>query len=140
MQELYNFIIENWILSTLFLTVLGILIFSFVSQKSSISANEAVNLLNKMGDNLLIIDLRPIDAFKKGHIINAVNLAVGNLESGLDKYSKFKQTSVLIYCDSGMVSSSKAPIFKKKGFTDFKILRGGLDSWKQENLPTEQKK
>ena len=65
MQELYNFIIENWILSTLFLTVLGILIFSFVSQKSSISPNEAVNLLNKMGDNLLIIDLRPIDAFKK---------------------------------------------------------------------------
>ena len=65
MQELYNFIIENWILSTLFLTVLGILIFSFVSQKSSISPNEAVNLLNKMGDNILIIDLRPVDAFKK---------------------------------------------------------------------------
>ena len=77
--------------------------------------------------------------FKKGHIINAVNLAVGNLESGLDKYSKFKQTSVLIYCDTGMVSSSKAPVFKKRVLL---ILGswGGLDSWKQENLPTEQKK
>ena len=81
-----------------------------------------------MGDNILIIDLRPVDAFKKGHIINAVNLAVGNLESGLDKYSKFKQNLVLIYCDTGMVSSSKAPVFKKKGFADFRILRGGLDS------------
>ncbi len=140
MQELYNFIIENWILSTLFLTVLGILIFSFVSQKSSISPNEAVSLLNKMGDDLLIIDLRPIDAFQKGHIINAVNLAAGNLESGLNKYSEFKQAPILIYCDSGMVSSSNSSIFKKKGFTEFKILRGGLDSWKQENLPTEQKK
>ena len=97
MQELYNFIIENWILSTLFLTVLGILIFSFVSQKSSISPTEAVNLLNKMGDKLLIIDLRPIDAFKNGHIINAVNLSVNNLENSLDSYTKFKQTPVLIY-------------------------------------------
>ena len=86
MQELYNFIIENWILSTLFFTVLGVLIFSFVSQKSSISPNEAVNLLNKKGENLLIIDLRPIDAFQKGHIINAVNLAASNLESGLEVF------------------------------------------------------
>ena len=140
MQELYNFIVENWILSTLFLTVLGILIFSFVSQKSSISPTEAVNLLNNLGDKLLIIDLRPIDAFKNGQIINAVNLAVNNLENGLDNYSKFKQTPVLIYCDSGMVSSSNSSIFRKKGFSDFRILRGGLDSWKQENLPTEQNK
>ena len=34
----------------------------------------------------------------------------------------------------------RARVFKKNGFTDFKILRGGLDSWKQENLPIEQKK
>ena len=140
MQELYNFTIENWILSTLFLTVLGILIFSFVSQKSSISPTDAVNLLNKMGDNLFIIDLRPIDAFQKGHIINAVNLAFNNLENSLDNYSKLKETPVLVYCDSGMVSSSSFSIFKKKGFTDVRIIRGGLDSWKHENLPTEQNK
>jgi len=39
-----------------------------------------------------------------------------------------------------MVSSSSFSIFKKKGFIDVRILRGGLDSWKNENLPTEQNK
>ncbi len=138
MHEFYIFVIENWILSTLFLVVLGMLLFSFISQKSSISPGEAVNLLNEFGDRLLIIDLRPEDSYLKGHIINAVNLTPSGLDTSLEKYTKFKDSTILIYCDSGMTSSSNVALFKKKGFSDLKILRGGLDSWKQENLPTEQ--
>jgi len=139
MHEFYIFVIENWILSALFLIVFGILLYSFVSQKSSISPNEAVNLFNEQGDKLLIFDLRPQDAYSKGHIINSINLSANDLNKSLEKYLKFKDTPILIYCDSGMVSSTSSAVFRKKGFTDLKILRGGLDGWKQENLPIEQK-
>ena len=138
MHEFYIFVIENWILSALFLIVFGILLYSFVSQKSSISPNEAVNLFNEQGDKLLIFDLRPQDAYSKGHIINSINLSANDLNKSLEKYLKFKDTPILIYCDSGMVSSTSSAVFRKKGFTDLKILRGGLDGWKQENLPIEQ--
>lgn len=138
MHEFYIFVVENWILSTLFLLVLGVLLFSFISQKSAIPPSEAVNLLNELGDRLLVIDLRPEDAYSRGHIINAVNLTPSGLENNLEKYTKFKDSPILVYCDSGMTSSSNAALFKNKGFSDVRILRGGLESWKQENLPIEQ--
>ena len=42
---------------------------------------------------------------------------------------------VIVYCENGMASASAARTLRTGGFNKVVTLRGGLQSWRQENLP-----
>ena len=48
---------------------------------------------------------------------------------------KYKEKPVIVYCDSGYASAAAARTLRALGFTKVVTLRGGLQSWRQENLP-----
>ena len=52
-----------------------------------------------------------------------------------DSLKKFKEKPVVVCCESGFASAAAAKTLREQGFSKVATLRGGLRSWRQENLP-----
>jgi rhodanese-related sulfurtransferase len=101
-----------------------------------LSTTEAVRMINDRDP--LILDLRPVADFKKGHLLNAVNVPLAKIE---ERASEFKDRArpVLVYCALGGTSGEAAAKLRKLGFTETYPLRGGLNAWIQGSLPVTVK-
>lgn len=97
---------------------------------------EAVRLINDREP--VIVDLRPVADFKKGHLLNAINVPAAKLEERSTEF-KDKSRPILLYCALGGSSVEAASKLKKLGFTEAYPIRGGLNGWMQSNLPVTVK-
>lgn len=90
-----------------------------------IGIHEAEGLLRR--DNLLILDVRDADSFRKSHIPGAQHITIGNLfpvVNGTDRRSP-----ILIYCYHGHASREYAQIFADFRFAEVYSLNGGYEAW-----------
>jgi len=99
---------------------------------SGVSPGEAVRLMNK---GALVIDVRSNDAFAAGHIGDARNIAAADLPAQAESLKRFREKPVVICCDTGVISGGAARRLAALGFTQVANLRGGLNAWRQDNLP-----
>jgi rhodanese-related sulfurtransferase len=99
---------------------------------SLIAPNDAVRLANS---GAVILDVRNASEYQAGHIIDARHIPASELASRAESLKKYKEKPVLIYCDNGFASAAAARALKVLGFTQVVTLRGGLQTWRQENLP-----
>lgn len=99
---------------------------------SSIGPNDAVRLANSGAG---ILDIRSTADYQGGHIIDARNIPAAEVASRADTLKKYKDKPLLVYCDNGFASAAAARALRAQGFTKVVTLRGGLQSWRQENLP-----
>lgn len=102
-----------------------------------LSALEAVRLINDREP--LIVDLRPVADFKKGHLLNALNLPLAKLGERVGDLGKDRSRPVLVYCALGGSSGEAADRLRKLGFAEAYPMRGGLNGWLQNNLPVTVK-
>ena len=114
------------------LAVIAIELKERIQQFAALSAGQAVRLMNQ---GALIIDLRPQEAFEAGHIGDARNVPVGELESQAESLKKWRDKTVITYCDSGANGAGAARTLTKLGFTKVFNLDGGLNGWIKDNLP-----
>lgn len=98
-----------------------------------LSAVEAVRLINDRDP--VILDVRAPADFKRGHLLNAVNVPLAKLESGLPAAARDKARPLLVYCALGGSSVGAAEQLKKSGWTEVYPLRGGINAWLTQNLP-----
>jgi rhodanese-related sulfurtransferase len=99
---------------------------------AALSAMQAVRLMNQ---GALVIDLRAKEAYDAGHIGDARNVPVADLESQADSLKKWREKAVITYCDTGTNGASGARTLMKLGFTKVFNLHGGLNAWVKDNLP-----
>jgi rhodanese-related sulfurtransferase len=99
---------------------------------AALSSAQAVRLMNQ---GALIIDLRPQEAFEAGHIGEARNVPAAELESQAESLKKWRDRTVITYCDSGANGAGAARALAKLGFTKVFNLDGGLNAWIKDNLP-----
>jgi rhodanese-related sulfurtransferase len=99
---------------------------------AALSAMQAVRLMNQ---GALVIDLRAKDSFDAGHIGDARNVPVSDLESQADALKKWREKTVITYDDSGAGGAGAARTLTKLGFTKVFNLEGGLNAWVKDNLP-----
>jgi rhodanese-related sulfurtransferase len=97
------------------------------------SPNDVVQLTNRGG--VLLLDVRDQAQFESGHIIDSRHIPSADLATRADTLKKFKEKPVVVYCDNGVASAAAARTLRSLGFTKVATLRGGLQGWKQENLP-----
>ena len=102
-----------------------------------LNAQEAVRLINDR--DAIIVDLRPQAEFKRGHLLNAVNLPFAKLDEHASELGKDKAKPVLLYCALGSVAGQAAIKLKKHGYTEVYPLKGGLNAWTGANLPVTAK-
>jgi rhodanese-related sulfurtransferase len=99
---------------------------------AGVSPTQTIQLMNKGG---LVIDVRANDAFAAGHIGEARNIAATELPNQADTLKRYKDKPVVLCCDTGVISGGAARRLAALGFTQVANLRGGLNAWRQENLP-----
>lgn len=143
MHEYIEFISRNPLMCAAWLGLLVAVIFTSakaaLSPVKQISNREATWFINR--ENGVVVDVRSQDEFSQGHIVDAVNIPVSQIEANnLTQIEKHKDAPTIVVCESGMRASSAAAAMSKAGFKRVYVLRGGLANWRSENLPVTKKR
>ena len=85
------------------------------------------------------LDIRNKQAYNAGHIIDAINIPVDNLEKELKKINKHKSKKLIIVCQAGADAHKAVRVLKINGFKQLFSLKGGVKLWEESNLPLEHK-
>lgn len=99
---------------------------------TSVSPGEAVQLINR---GALVIDVRKSDDFARGHIVNARNVKLGEIQTSDKAVKKPKNKALVTVCENGTDSAKAATALRSSGFENVVSLRSGLAGWRAENLP-----
>src|SRR5690348_6910409 len=131
MQRLLEFIQHHPFLNGAALAVLAALAVDELLRRArkfrEVAPAEGVLLINK---GAAVLDLRAQGDFKAGHIINARNLPMQELEGRASELDKLKDQPLLLACQSGTDAQSAATRLGKQGFQQLFVLKGGLAAWK----------
>jgi rhodanese-related sulfurtransferase len=142
MQEYIDFFSNNLILTIAWIVLAAMVVNSFLKDKltgvKSVNTQEATFLINKQ--NAIVVDIRSQDEYKKGHIVNAKNIPLSQIEQGnLAGIESHKETPIILVCDSGARTSGAATKLVKAGFTQVHNLLAGMGGWQSANLPTTKR-
>jgi len=108
-----------------------------VEGATSITADEAMDLINQMQE-LVLIDSRQTNQFKGGTIKGSISLPNPQTSPrALANIIPDKFTPVLFYCDGLSCSQSMKSIKKavSYGYANIFWLRGGVNEWIEKGFP-----
>ena len=89
----------NWTTTLIIAAVVAVI---FMMKKSGqISTKDA---LEKLKNGALVIDVRTPGEFNAGHLPNAINIPLDQIETAVPKRVKDKNQVLLLHCASGMRS------------------------------------
>lgn len=136
MENLGEFIVNHWILSTAFV-VLAWLVFSDtinrrLSGLKQLGATQAVALVNQNKGKF--VDVREVAEFEKEHIADSVNLPLSKLAEESSQL-KNKSQPLVVVCASGQRARGAVKQLRGQGFEQVYVLTGGLHAWKEAKLP-----
>ena len=147
MDQITQFIINHWALCSLFAIVLLALIFEEFrtnrAQNKGISPQDLVMLLNHE-ENIVLIDIRSTEQFKKEHILAATSMPISTnvKESGdelIKKLTQYKHKQIVLADNDGTNSPTLAAKLQANGYAKITLLNGGITAWKTANLPLTSK-
>ncbi|MFZ5511937.1 MAG: rhodanese-like domain-containing protein [Pseudomonadota bacterium] len=98
---------------------------------------QATLLINR--EDAVVVDVREPAEYSQGHIVNARNLPLGQLQKRLTELEKFKDKPLILCCASGNRSASASSTLRKAGFARVYNLAGGVAAWEQAGLPVTKK-
>ena len=106
-----------------------------------ITVDELYERINS-GNSPLMIDIRSAEDFsgsresEYGHIPNARQIDILELESRLEELRPYKEKEIVTMCSGGGLSLAAVEILRDAGFNDVKSLKGGTDLWHKRGYPT----
>lgn len=83
----------------------------------------------------LVIDLSAIADYEKGHVTGSKQVSPSQFDPENKDLAKAKELQVVTVCRNGMESGKAAKRLVKAGFTNVATLAGGINAWKQADLP-----
>jgi rhodanese-related sulfurtransferase len=108
------------------------------SSRKEIDTLVAVQLINYK--DALVLDVREGSEYDAGHVPNSKHIPADKLEQRIQELEKFKSKPVILIHRSGVNTTGKAgSILRKQGFEHVHDLAGGIDAWRQANLPVVKK-
>ena len=141
MERLPEFIANHLILVSLFVAILALLLWnifgSSLSGLSKIGPAEVTRLMNH--EKALLLDLRTAADFSTGHILSARNIPAAELEGRQKELQKHKKNPIILCCNSDSDGVKAGRILKFAGYEKLYSLKGGLESWRNANLPVARK-
>lgn len=104
-----------------------------ITGEKRLSPLEAVRLINDRA--ALVLDVRTPADYKRGHILNALNVPQAKLGERLNELGKDRARPIVVYCALGGVAAQATHQIKKAGFSEVYPLQGGLNNWLGASLP-----
>ncbi len=101
--------------TTVCIVVGFILVFYWLKRRSQISQEDARTHLS---NGALLVDVRTPSEFNSGHLPNAVNVPLDQIEMKLPRRLKDKNQPVLLHCQSGMRSGVAMKKLKSLGYAN----------------------
>ena len=84
-----------------------------------------------------VIDVRPNDQYREGHIPGAYNMPLRELGEDLTVLPEDLDTPILSVCQRGNASLSGVLVLKSLGYRDVKSIVGGTLAWREKGFDTE---
>jgi rhodanese-related sulfurtransferase len=103
---------------------------------AAISSTQAVQMMNHQ--HAVLVDVRPSEAFNAGHVPQARNVPLADLEKKAAALPKNKP--IIVICDVGRSAIGAATRLRAVGFTEVVTLDGGLKAWMTAGLPVTANK
>lgn len=136
MENLGEFIINHWVLATLFVVLISLVMSDSLSRKLSganpVGTAQAIQLINQHKG--LFLDVREASEFEKEHIADSVNMPLATLADNISTLKNPAQPIILV-CASDQRARAAAKQLRNSHFSDVYILSGGLNTWKEAKLP-----
>lgn len=121
-----------------FFSVIYTFVQAAISKIKIIENSEAISLMNNA--EAIVIDLRSIEEFQRGHIINSLNILPSEIKNhNVGKIDHHKEKPIIVVCATGLSSKTSAELLAKQGFTQVYSLREGISGWNIANLPLIRK-
>ena len=98
-----------------------------------VSPSEAVMLINR--EDAIVVDVRSAEDFEKGHLPNARNIPVADIEKRVGEINRYKSKPVIVVCESGIRGDKAAAELRKLAFERVLNLTGGIAAWTQATQP-----
>lgn len=95
--------------------------FSFFSKIKNITT---IELVTKLADNIVLLDVRTPSEYRQGHIAKAKNVPLNKIAA----YKEKTDQRIYVICQSGMRSKQAAKQLKQKGY-DVINVKGGMNQW-----------
>ena len=137
MNQLLEFVARHPILFTALAAIIVLFVLNEVvgnlTGGKRLSPLEAVRLINDR--DAIVVDLRPVADFKRGHILNALSIPLAKLGERTTELSKSKERPVILYCALGGSAVQAADQLRKAGFAEVYPMQGGLNNWMGSSLP-----
>ena len=131
-MDFFDFLISRWYLS---LPLVITLIFWYVYETSKggkkITPSIAVDLINNK--NAIFVDIREKENFEAGHIHGSINIQKTSFEK--QEHLLKKNKPVVVITENGLDAGSAGVELLKLGIKEVYLLKDGLISWQEENLP-----
>lgn len=103
----------KWII---LLLIIVVLVAVFTLRAAPGLSAEAARALLKQG--ALLVDVRTVGEFSAGHLPNAVNIPLGELEEKLPRLEPDRSRGLLLYCRSGRRSGIAERELRGLGYTN----------------------
>jgi rhodanese-related sulfurtransferase len=136
MDQYLEFAANHTILMAALVFSFFLLVFTELRRKASgvvsVEPQDAVKLIN---NDAMVIDLRSPEAFARGHIVNARNIPLDELDAKHEKLEAHRAKPLIAVCESGTSSTRAVDKLRKSGFESVYGLKGGITGWTQANLP-----
>ena len=108
---------------------------SYFLERDSLEPVSRAELVSRLQDgNAVLLDVRPEDEFKLGHVPGALNIPLAKLEERLSELRTDRE--IIAYCRGPycMLSFAVVAALRAKGFTA-RRLEDGLPEWQAAGLP-----
>lgn len=86
-------------------------------------------------DGALVVDLRPVADFEKGHIAGARNVQMSQFDPENKQLAPARSLPVVLVCKAGETANGAAKRLRKAGFGNVGVLEGGIQAWQAADLP-----
>lgn len=134
MDQIVEFITNNWMLAAAWIVLFSMLMMSFASAASNVIGNQQVTMLMNR-DNAAILDIRSKADFDKGHLLGAINIPAAQLKDADKKLEKLQDSPIILVDANGLHAAAAATQLKKLGLLQISRMQGGIASWTNDNLP-----
>ena len=134
-ERIVDFIANNW-MWLLLAVASGAMLLMPGSGNTGVSCMQAVQLINH--EKAVVIDVCGAEEFAQGHIAGAKNIRAEEFGAKLSETVKNKKLPLVMVCASGIRAARAAALARKMGYENAQALAGGMQSWREANLPVER--
>lgn len=129
-----EFVLLQWpLVGALVVTVILLILHESRRAGATVTPQQLTQLVNKQQG--AVIDLRDQAEFRKGHIVDAINIPYAKLNERISELDDLRERPIILVCKLGQYSSAVGKQLQQQGFKQVYRLSGGISEWQAAQLP-----